>query len=184
MAALLRWLSRRRPWQVLAAVIAISVVGAPLDASVTHPLLQSLSFALAAAVMFGYPLLVIFGFPAPYSTLSRRRVALGSVAVLCLICLATAMAPAALLAPPTWQRVVIGIPLVAMVYAPFFVATSIVDDAHRSLGQYQFGDCVGTWLCIFSYPLFGVFFVNRRVASVLDTLDARARPTHGGAIAV
>ncbi len=184
MDALLRWLSRQRPWQVLAVVLAISLVATPLGASATHPLLLLFSAVLGATIMFGYPLLVIFGFPAPYTTRLRSRIALGSCALLCIVVLATALAPANYFSLPDWLRVALGLPLTALLFAPFFIATSVVDDARRALGHYQLGDSIGTWLCIFSYPLFGVFFVQRRVASALVALDARAPPAHGGAIAV
>jgi len=134
--------------------------------------------------MFGYPLLVIFGFPPPYASRLRRGIAWGSSALLCIVVLASVLAPTYHFSLPNWLRVALGLPLTALLLAPFFIATSVVDDARRALGRYQLGDSVGTWLCIFSYPLFGVFFVQRSVASTLAALDAKVPPGHGGAIAV
>ena len=182
MGALLRWLSRQRSWQVFAAVVAIVCVTAPLGAPSTPPLLRVLSAGIGAVVMLGYPLLVIFGFPAPYSTPLRRQIALGSGALLCVVVLTMALAPATSLTAPEWWQAALGLPLVSLLYAPFFLATSVVGDARRALGRYLLGDCIGTWICLFSYPLFGVFFIQRTVASVLVALDAQGSSNLGSAL--
>jgi hypothetical protein len=184
MGALLRRLSRQHAWQVFAAALILSLLSAPLRASPTHPLLFLLSSALGAVLMFVYPILIIFGFPPPYSTPLRRRIAFISAGLLCAVIFSAALLPTAHLGLPDWLRVSLQLPLTVILLAPFFIATGVVDDARRALGQYRLGDCIGTWLCIFSYPLVGVFFLQNRVAAVLVALDAKGLPAHGRTSAV
>ncbi len=160
------------------------MIAFPLHASVGHPVLLALGVALNAAITWGYSFLVIFGFPEPYRTPWRRRIALASGALLCVVILAVAMTPPPGLPMPEWLRVVLGLPLIALLFAPFFIATAVVDDARRAIGQYLIGDCIGTWVGIFGYPLFGVFIIQQRVAGVLSALDTKIPPARGGVIAV
>jgi hypothetical protein len=183
MGALLRWVSRRRPWRVAASFLAISLVTAPLDASLSHPALLVVGAALGMVLTFGYPFLIIFGFPKPYATPSRRRIALASCALL-LLAVVTAAQPGLEFQMPEWLRFALGLLLGLMLFAPFFIATSVIGDARRTFGLYKLGDCIGTCVCIFSYPLFGVFFIQRVVASVLELLDSKGSPVDGAHIAV
>jgi hypothetical protein len=180
--ALLRWLSRQRPWKVFATVLMISLITSPLCASAAHPVLLTMSAVFGATVRFGYPILVIFGFPARYSTPLRRRIALCSGMLLCVLASAAALAPSPHPQMPDWLRVTFGLPLTALLFAPFFIATGVIGDARRAVGQYLIGDCISTWLCVFTYPLFGVFFVQRRVAAALAALDATPPTAHGRAV--
>jgi len=83
---------------------------------------------------------------------------------------------------PLWLQIV-GLPITLLLFAQFFVATSVVGDARRALGKYLVGDCISTWICLFGYPFFGVFFIQRTVASVLAAFDAKGQAPQGGAIA-
>jgi hypothetical protein len=169
----------QRPWQIFGAVLVLSITTAPLAASENSPLLMLLAGVLAVLILFGFALLIIFGFPEPYSTALRRRITIASITVLGIAILSASVPvlrqPVAM---PEWERISIGLPLVALIYAPFFIATSVLGDARRAVGQYKFGDCIGTWICVFSYWALGVFFVQKTVAMTLAALDV-ARPTNG-----
>lgn len=175
MVSLLRWISDVRPWKVFATFFLSSLLTAPFRSSGPHhPVLFALGSVIGALLLFGYPVLITFGFPGPYSTAARRRITFSGAALVCIG--VTAGSLGVLPASPTlpdWVKVVAGIPLLTLVYAPFFVATGIIDDARRAAGHYKVLDCIGTWICVFGYPVWGVFFIQRNVASALAALDAK-----------
>lgn len=171
MPSLLSWLAAQRPWHIFSAALLTSFVGAAFNASTNHPVLTALGSLLGVLLLFGYPLLIIFGFPEPYSTLVRRRIALAGAVLLLVALLAVSLgAPQSRPEMPDWLGAVLGFPFVILLYAPFFIATSVIDDARRALGKYKPLDCIITWLCVVTYPALGVFFIQRTVAPVLTDL--------------
>ena len=162
----------------------LSLINQPLAASPENPLLVGLSFLLGGALSWGYPFAVIFGFPAPYSTQRRRRIARCCMALLAVVAVTSALVPDLEAKTPEWVRGLAGVPVVIGAFAPFFMATSVIGDARRALGQYRMGHCVNTWICVLTYPVLGVFFIQRDVAKVLTALDSKASIGSGGTIAV
>jgi hypothetical protein len=124
-------------------------------------------------VLFGYPFLLIFGFPAPYSTKAARQLSILSLSVLGLICIASLtfnpLAPENQITG-SWIKLVIGIPVDVLVFAPLFVATHILGQARRSLGVYKPLDSIGAWVSLFFFAFGGVFFLHRNVASAVQSL--------------
>jgi hypothetical protein len=169
----------QRPWRILGAVLLVSIMTAPFAASENHPLLILLAGVLGMLILFGFPLLIIFGIPEPYSTVLRRRITIVPITILGIAILSASVPVLSRpVAVPDWARITIELPLIALIYAPFFIATSVLGDARRAIGQYKFGDCIGTWICVFSYWAFGVFFVQKSVAMTLAALDV-GRPAIG-----
>lgn len=174
MRKLLRWVSEQRPWRIFAAFALLSIGSAPLGASRHHPVLLMLAGITGVLCLFGYPFLIIFGFPKPYSTASSRGVALAAAVVLGLAVVTSMLElQIAQLSMPGWWQPLVCVPVVALVYAPFFLATAIIDNARRAVGQYKVLDFIGTWICVLGYPVWGVFFIQRSIASTLAILDSR-----------
>lgn len=180
MPALLNWVSHRPSWQVFALGVVLALVPMPRDPASGHLALSLLAAAIGAALVWGYPLLLIFGIPSPFSTKRRREIALMGLAVLGLVVLLAAGGVATQFQRPEALRVVLGVPFAALLLAPSFIAACVVGDLRRALGQYRTLDHIGTWVCIFSYPVMGVFFIQRTVLEALDALAAQ-RARNGGA---
>jgi len=94
---------------------------------------MALGSLLGVILLFGYPLLIIFGFPEPYSTMVRRRTALAGVVLLLVALFAISFgAPQNQPEMPDWLGAVLGLPFVILLYAPFFIATSVIDERSSS----------------------------------------------------
>ena len=133
MTSLLSWLAAQRPWHIFAAVLLSSFIVAAFHASTNYPILMALGSLLGVILLFGYPLLIIFGFPEPYSTMVRRRTALAGVVLLLVALFAISFgAPQNQPEMPDWLGAVLGLPFVILLYAPFFIATSVIDERSSS----------------------------------------------------
>jgi hypothetical protein len=69
-----------------------------------------------------------------------------------------------------WIKIIIGVPIDVLVFAPFFVATHVLGQARRSLGLYKPFDSIGACVSLFFFPFGGVFFLHRNVASAVQSL--------------
>jgi hypothetical protein len=129
--------------------------------------------AISTSIPFGYSFLLIFGFPAPYSSRTTRRFSILSLSILGLICIASSIDSLSMNENPIttqWIKVIIGVPIEVIVFAPFFVATHVLGEARRSLGTYKPLDSIGACLSLFLFPFGGVFFLHRNVASAVQSL--------------
>jgi hypothetical protein len=169
----LLWFSRKSPSAVFAMIWAVILLGWILDSIGLSPIIRSVGAAISTMILFGYPFLLIFGLPAKYSTKAERRLSILSVCVLGLICIASLIlnpsAPENQITD-SWIKLVIGIPIDVLVFAPFFVATHILGQARRSLGVYRPLDSIGAWVSLFFFAFGGVFFLHRNVATAVQSL--------------
>jgi len=126
--------------------------------------------AAGAIAFFGYPFTIIFGFPAPYSTIASRRVSSLALCVLILTCIASAVATSVHYEISGVLGTLLGLPLVALLFSPFFIATHVLGEARRALRSYKPTDSIGAWFALLYFPFGGVFFLHRTVAAAAASI--------------
>ena len=186
MSHILLWLSRRSSLSVLALTWAVYVVGSFLTFVQLPWPLRGLGAAIASTFIFGYPFLIIFGFPSPHSSARSRRISAVALMVLVVGCVVSPIAfPAKPLAQASWPQAVLGVPLVALIFSPFFIATHVLGEVRRALGVYKPLDSLGAWICLFWFGFGGVFFLHRSVASAATSIlgpHSEEGGTHANAV--
>jgi hypothetical protein len=171
MSHALLWLSRRSSLSVLALTWAVYLVGSLLTFVQLPWPLRGLGAAIASMLIFGYPFLIIFGFPPPHSSARSRRISAVSLMVLVVGCVVSPIAfPATPGAQASWPQALLAVPLVALIFSPFFIATHVLGEARRALGVYKPLDSLGAWICLFWFGFGGVFFLHRSVASAAASI--------------
>jgi hypothetical protein len=152
MSSVLLWLSHKSSRYVF-ALAWVAIIVDLLFSLVSH--LWPMRFAsalLGVAVMFGYPFIIIVGFPAPYSSQASRVTSILALLVLFGACVASAVEPSATpILPEPWIGTVISIPLVALLFSPFFVAAHILGESRRALRVYKPLDSLGAWVSLFYF---------------------------------
>ena len=173
MANILLWFSRRSSGAVFAMIWAVILLGWILDRAGLPVPLRAVGAGISTMILFGYPFLLIFGFPAPYSSKTTRRFSILSLSILGLICIASSTDSLSMNENPIttwWIKIIIGVPINVLVFAPFFVATHVLGQVRRSLGLYKPFDSIGACVSLFFFPFGGVFFLHRNVASAVQSL--------------
>lgn len=179
MDKILLWFSRKSSSAVFAMIWAMILLGWILDHVGLPVPLRAVGAAITTMVLFGYPFLLIFGFPAPYSSKTTRRFSILSLSISGLICIASSIDSLSMNGTSIatgWIKIIVGVPIDVLVFAPFFVATHVLGQARRSLGLYKSFDSIGACVSLFFFPIGGVFFLHRNVALAVQSLPTSVAP--------
>jgi hypothetical protein len=173
------WLSSKSPRFIFALAWTAILIDGVFALSPFWPL-RLIGSAIGIAIVFGYPFLIVFGFPPPYSNKTSKRISALSLAVLAGICITSEIDPKLLptISPP-WARTLVGIPLICLVFSPFFIATTVLGRTRRALGAYKPLDSVASWLSLFYFAFGGVFFVHGRMSSAFGAVRAESITVSG-----
>jgi hypothetical protein len=186
MRSILLWLSRKSSSYVFALAWAVILVDSLFSLVPQLRLMRFAATLLGLAVMFGYPFIIVFGFPRPYSGQKSRVTSFLALLVLIGACVTSVVDPSAISpAPVSWMGALAGIPLVALIFSPFFVATHVLAEARRELRVYKPLDSIGAWISLFYFAFGGVFFVHPKISTALESIvnirDPVGRFTSAGA---
>jgi hypothetical protein len=180
MPTILLWLSRKSSRYVFGLAWAVILIDLLFNL-VPHLRLTRFAAALfGLAVMFGYPFIIVFGFPRPYSSQKSRVTSVLALLVLIGVCVASMVDPTAIPpAPTSWIGTLVGIPLIALIFSPFFVATHVLAEARRELRVYKPLDSIGAWISLFYFAFGGVFFLHPKVSSTAESIANMREPIEG-----
>jgi hypothetical protein len=172
MHRLLSWLTRKSALSIFIALWFAVLLAWATTWVMPMWITRTLKAAVDFAALIGYPLVVILGLPTQSTSRAIRVVSFASLLVAAVCSGASGFTGDTIVFPDGNAASIVGAVVVLLIFAPFFIATHVIGNARRALGQYKPLDFLWTWLELYAFALGGVFFVHRAVASIVNAAGA------------